>query len=268
MSTLFEDSITFTKAVSFGGNVTFDGEGEDPAFSLDNLTDLTGSGTCTFADLVATDDVTVGDDLAVVGLATIGETLAVTGATTLSSTLAVTGAITATTHYTSTNGNITLTNGTLTAADVTTTDDLTVGDDLSVTGIATIAESLVVTGATVVGLHEHITLAIPNLVGADAKVYGINCPVAGTVTRIASRLGGAALTTGDATITGKIGAVAITTGAITIAQSGSAEGDLDSVTPSGANTVAVGSDLNFTVGGTNDETDAFATLTITIRRTA
>lgn len=123
-------------------------------------------------------------------------------------------------------------------------------------------------GTTQVGSEVYLTLDIANLVAADAKVYGINCPVAGTITRIASRLNGAALAAGDATITGKIGAVAITDGAITITQAGSAQGDLDSVAPSAANTVAVGSDLNFTVGGANTDTAAFATLTITIRRTA
>jgi hypothetical protein len=139
---------------------------------------------------------------------------------------------------------------------------------LATLGSITSAGTVTLTGATIVGLHEHITLDIANLVGGDAKVYGINCPVAGTITRIASRLNGAALTTGNATITGAIAATPITDGAITITQGGSAEGDLDAVTPSAANTVAVGSNLNFTVGGTNDATGAFATLTITVLRSA
>ncbi len=256
--TRHDDEKLFTKDVTFEGDVSFNGEGESPSFSLDNLTNLTGSGTCTFADLVSTDDVTVGDDLVVTGAVTIGETLAVTG------------------HYTSAAGNITLTAGTVSAEQLTSTDDLTVagaatiGELVTITtgGLTLSAGTLTITGISVVGLHEYLTLQIPNLVGSDAKVYGINCPVAGTITRIASRLGGAALTTGDATITAKIAAVAVTNGVVTITQSGSAEGDLDAATPTAANTVAVGSNLNFTVGGTNDATAAFATLTITIRRTA
>lgn len=129
-------------------------------------------------------------------------------------------------------------------------------------------QALTVTGSTIVGLHEYLTLRVTNLVAADAKVYGINCPVAGTITRIASRLGGAALAAGDATITAAIGGTPVTTGAITITQSGSAQGDLDAVVPSAANTVAVGSNLTFTVGGANTDTDAFADITITVLRSA
>jgi hypothetical protein len=46
--------------------------------------DTTYTGSVTAADLIATDDVTVGDDLVVTGLATIGETLVVTGVLTAS----------------------------------------------------------------------------------------------------------------------------------------------------------------------------------------
>ena len=78
---VINDTITFNEPIVFAAEVTFS---ETPAeISLDNLTNLTGSATCTFADFVSTDDVTVGDDLVVVGLATIGETLAVTGPVTL-----------------------------------------------------------------------------------------------------------------------------------------------------------------------------------------
>ncbi len=94
MSTTYADAITFQKDVTFQGNCTFS---EVPAeISLDNLVNLTGTGTFTAADLVATDDVTVGDDLTVAGLATIGETLAVAGASALHAT-AITGALTVST---------------------------------------------------------------------------------------------------------------------------------------------------------------------------
>jgi hypothetical protein len=90
-----------------------------------------------------------------------------------------------------------------------------------------------------------------NLVGATAEVKRVVSPIAGTVDEIYSVIDGA-LTTGDATLTAKIGATAITTGAITVTQAGSAAGDVDNVTPSALNTVAVGDVLSITVGGTND----------------
>lgn len=90
-----------------------------------------------------------------------------------------------------------------------------------------------------------------DLVGANAEVKRVVSPVAGDIAKIYSVINGA-LTTGNATLTGKIGATAITDGAITITQAGSAAGDVDSVTPSAAKTVAVGDVISVTVGGTND----------------
>ncbi|MGZ8172865.1 MULTISPECIES: hypothetical protein [Methylobacter] len=92
-----------------------------------------------------------------------------------------------------------------------------------------------------------------NLVGGTAEVKHIVSPVAGTIDKIYSVIDGA-LTTGDATLTAKIGGVAVTTGVITVTQAGSAAGDMDSVTPSAAKTVAVGNVISITVGGTNDAT--------------
>lgn len=90
-----------------------------------------------------------------------------------------------------------------------------------------------------------------SLVGAETKVLRIVSPVAGDIASIRTVLNGA-LTTGDATLTGKIGAVAITTGVVTITQAGSAAGDVDSAVPTAAKTVAVGDVISVTVGGTND----------------
>ena len=95
----------------------------------------------------------------------------------------------------------------------------------------------------------YLEIDAADLSGTD--VYRAVAPVAGTITKIRSIIEGA-LTTGDATLTGKIGTTAITDGVITITQSGSAAGDVDSATPSAANTVAAGDDINVTVGGTND----------------
>lgn len=94
-----------------------------------------------------------------------------------------------------------------------------------------------------------LTVAVATLVGSNT--YRVPCPVSGKVTRVMSVLNGA-LTTGDATLTGKIGTTAITNGALTLTQSGSAAGDVDSATPTAANTVAEGDFLAVTVGGTND----------------
>lgn len=111
----------------------------------------------------------------------------------------------------------------------------------------------VLMGADVLAAHEatgkvYVESYVQTLVGTN--VYYAVAPVAGRVTKIWSVIEGA-LTTGNATLTGKIGATAITDGVITIAQSGSAAGDVDSATPSAANVVAVGDTLSVTVGGTN-----------------
>lgn len=102
------------------------------------------------------------------------------------------------------------------------------------------------------GADKHILeIRDIDLIGANTEVKRVVSPVAGTISKIYSVINGA-LTTGDATLTGKIGAVAITTGAITITQAGSAAGDVDVVSPSAAKTVAVGDVISVTVGGTND----------------
>lgn len=92
-----------------------------------------------------------------------------------------------------------------------------------------------------------------SLVGGDAAVLRMVAPVAGDIKAIRTVLNGA-LTTGDATLTGKINGDAITTGVVTITQAGSAAGDVDSAVPTAANTVAVGDVISLTVGGTNDAT--------------
>lgn len=125
-------------------------------------------------------------------------------------------------------------------------------------------KGLDLTGASVAGLTTFVTVDVATLVGTG--VYGVPCPVAGTVTKVWSRLK-APLTTGDATLTPKIGATAITGGALTITQAGSAIGDIDSATPSAANTVAAGSNLSVTVGGTNDAVVG-ATVVFEITRSA
>jgi hypothetical protein len=115
-------------------------------------------------------------------------------------------------------------------------------------------------GANLVAL----TLRATDLAGADTVIYGTCAPVAGTITKIYWVLKGHALATGNATLTGKINGTAITTGLITITQAGSAIGNKGSVSPSALNVVAAGDEIQFLVGGTNDNSAAFAELTILI----
>jgi hypothetical protein len=110
-----------------------------------------------------------------------------------------------------------------------------------------------------------LTVAVDSLIGSG--VYRVVTPVAGTVTKIYSVID-RALTTGNATLTGKIGTTAITNGAITITQAGSAAGDVDSATPSALHTVVAGDVLSVTVGGTNDASGSSATVTFLIEPSA
>lgn len=119
-------------------------------------------------------------------------------------------------------------------------------------------------GALLAASKAYLTLTAADLVGANAKIYGVTAPVAGTVSKIYTSLEGHALATGDVTLTGKIGSVAITGGVVTIAQAGSAIGDQDSAAPTAARTVAVGDRINFTVGGTNDNAAASAQIVVEI----
>lgn len=106
------------------------------------------------------------------------------------------------------------------------------------------------------GLNKiHIPVSVNNLAGATGKVYRFVSPVAGTITKLTSVLEGA-LTVGDATITASIGGTAVTGGALTIAQAGSAAGDIDTASPTAANTVTAGQAVALTVAGTNTATSS------------
>lgn len=128
------------------------------------------------------------------------------------------------------------------------------------TASATAAAARAALGANDVAL----AMRVSNLVAADAKVYRCVAPVAGDIEDLQSVLEEAALAGGDATLTFSINGTPITTGVITITQSGSAAGDVDSASPSAANTVAVDDVIECTVGGANTDTDAFADVTIRI----
>jgi hypothetical protein len=149
-------------------------------------------------------------------------------------------------------GAVAITGGTV--AGIT---DLAVAD--GGTGASTAAAARTALGF----VNKHVlTLQATSLVGTT--VYGVIAPIAGTISNIYSVLKGAALTTGNATLTGKIGGTAITTGVITITQAGSAVGDKDTCAPSALNVVAAGDEIQFLVGGTNDAAGAFAMISVEI----
>lgn len=135
--------------------------------------------------------------------------------------------------------------------------DLVASNNLSDVGSAATARANL--GANKVVL----TTRASNLLGADAKVYRVVSPVAGTLKTIRSVID-AALATGNATLTTKINASAVTNGVVTITQAGSAAGDVDLATATAANTVAVGDVVSVTVGGTNDSTSVSAEVTFMI----
>ena len=89
------------------------------------------------------------------------------------------------------------------------------------------------------------------------------CPVAGDIAKIETTIKNA-ITVGDAALTFELGGVSITGGAITVAQSGSAAGDVDSATPTAANTVTAGQAIEIiTDGGSTDACECMVTFTIT-----
>jgi hypothetical protein len=127
--------------------------------------------------------------------------------------------------------------------------------------------ALVLGGTVQTGGSENLKKTFLNVCLTDissASTVYVTSPVAGTITKIYSIIDGA-IATADAVITSKIGAVAITGGAITIANSSSAAGDVDSATPTAANTVAAGSNINLTTNGASTNT-VKAVFTIEITR--
>lgn len=100
-----------------------------------------------------------------------------------------------------------------------------------------------------------VVITMPDQAALDgtATTY-VPIPVAGKVTKIWSTLLGA-LTGGDPTLTFSINTTAITSGVITIANASSAAGDMDSCTPSAANTVAAGDYIKCVVAA-NGQTNA------------
>lgn len=96
-------------------------------------------------------------------------------------------------------------------------------------------------------------------VSADSSAYLIP-GFAGKIKSVKTVLG-AAITGADANVVTKINSTAVTGGALVITQSGSAAGDVDSCTPTGANTFGVNDIIVFDSGG---ESSTTAPLYITV----
>jgi len=82
---------------------------------------------------------------------------------------------------------------------------------------------------------------------ADANYYLVS-PWAGDVAKIYTVIDGV-VSTADITITPSIAGTPITGGVVTIATAASAAGDVDSATPSAANTITAGQAIKFAVAG-------------------
>ncbi len=112
--------------------------------------------------------------------------------------------------------------------------------------------------------EETFIFFVDDLVGTD--VYGFVAPFAGMITKVKSVLLGAALATGNATLTTRLGVTAVTGAVLTITQAGSAIGDVDVAAATGASTVAENDFVNVIVGGTNSDAAARAMVTVVMLR--
>ena len=131
----------------------------------------------------------------------------------------------------------------------------------------TAAAALVALGvnATATELNELAVVVNIADLSADATYYVV-MPHAGNITQLYSVIDGA-VSTADVTITPSISGTPITDGAITITQSGSAAGDVDSATPSAANTVTAGQAISLAVTGGGAGGSPRGTVTIILTRT-
>lgn len=99
-------------------------------------------------------------------------------------------------------------------------------------------------------------------VSTAGQVYVVS-PIAGNVTAIYSVLNGT-IATADAVLTSKIAGTGITDGVITIAYSGSAAGDVDTVSPSALNAITKGAAIEVeTSGASTNAEKVFITIIIT-----
>jgi len=96
-------------------------------------------------------------------------------------------------------------------------------------------------------IADKVVLTVPIVSIAAATSHFVAAPVAGNIILLQTAIEGVAQA--DTAISLEIGGVAVTDSALTITASGSAAGDVDSSTPSAANTVAVGDTIEVICGG-------------------
>lgn len=147
--------------------------------------------------------------------------------------------------------------------DVVVVDSVTAPTAVTATGRLIIKSNASGVVDTYDGMQPDVVLtAYIADVSTAGQIYVVS-PVAGAVKKIYTALNGA-IGTADAVITPKIGGNAITNGAITIAYSGSAAGDVDSSTPTAANTVTAGQAIEIETDGASSNTIAvMVTIVIT-----
>lgn len=106
-----------------------------------------------------------------------------------------------------------------------------------------------------------LSMTVPDISTASSTAYA-TAPCAGKVSQLYSSLG-AVISGANAVVTANIAGTPITTGVLTIGYSGSAVGDVDSCTPTAANTVAAGDKLTLVSdGGSTGAAALYATLQI------
>ena len=107
----------------------------------------------------------------------------------------------------------------------------------------------------------YLTLELDDI--STASSTWLPSPCTGTIASIQTILHGA-ISASDATVTAEINGTLVTDSSITVAQSGSAAGDVDSSTPSAANTLAVGDKIEvITDGGSTTAARLTIVLTVT-----
>jgi hypothetical protein len=158
--------------------------------------------------------------------------------------------------------------------DITTM--LEVGDTIHITVVDSVATPTAVTeiGRLVVVSNTGGVVDTYDAISSGGKIYltvtmadvstassvWVTAPVACKFTKLYSVINGA-IATADAAITTEIGGTAVTGGTITIANSGSAAGDVDSGTPTAANTLTAGQALEIITDGASTNT-VIATFTV------
>tara|TARA_R110000787_G_scaffold10406_6_gene35282 strand:- start:2857 stop:3321 length:465 start_codon:yes stop_codon:yes gene_type:complete len=112
--------------------------------------------------------------------------------------------------------------------------------------------------------HDNVVYLFTTIADiSTASSSWVACPIPGTIVKIYTIID-AVIASANAIITAEINTTAVTNSSITIAYSGSAVGDVDSSSPTGARTVAVGDKIEIiTNGGSTNTCKAVVTICIT-----